>query len=144
MFQLCPGGEGQDFVVSPRSFWGDVSWDPNPPHCPFQKFLSKKPSEGRFMGSKNPPHFPFYGLIPHSLLPSFSLETTYFKQGLAHFLKRRIPEENGEGTKSSFAQRWRQDFRHPARALLKFPPKAVADLGSFDAPGSPNRPRAGG
>ena len=31
----------------------------------------------------------------------FSLETTKIVQGLAHFVKRRIPEENGEGTARS-------------------------------------------
>ena len=38
-----------------------------------------------------------FPLIPHSLHPSFSLETTHFSL-LAHSLKRMMPEENGEGT----------------------------------------------
>ena len=38
----------------------------------------------------------FEGLIPHSLHPSLSLATTHFKKGLAHSLKRMMPEENGE------------------------------------------------
>ena len=42
-------------------------------------------------------------MIPRVDIPlshPFSLETTQFPTGLAHFLKRRIPEENGEGTGS--------------------------------------------
>ena len=38
------------------------------------------------------------GVSPHSLHPSFLFRNHLFSGCLAHFLKGRIPEENGQGT----------------------------------------------